>query len=309
MGLSRVFFRAGKAAMMDDIISGDPETLLRVAQKIRMWLARKRWRQAAWAVVSILRLGKLIEDLREERRKREEAKRLASEEYQRELRKKREEEERLLREELKRKEEEERRRREEEERLRREKLARKEEKERRLRLLQAEADEKKDLQQQLHNEREMYDRNERDLLDEVDALESEIASHQQHVDSLDKELAEARSHERALNEMKHMADDEIEKLRKIIEGLEYKIRTTHHQINLANDSLAQLKDLQRTTVIDWEAKYRETLEMKDEVIRSFFSYLFFSKEYSFLSLSLSLSLAIAGVSACAGRRRQEDRSA
>ena len=155
MGLSRVFFRAGKAAMMDDIISGDPATLERVAGKIRQWLARKRWRQSIWAVISILRLGRLIEDIREERRKREEAKRLASEEYQRELRKKREEEERLLREELRRKEEEERRRREEEERLRREKLARKEEKEKRLRLLQTEAEEKKDLQFKLDNEREM----------------------------------------------------------------------------------------------------------------------------------------------------------
>ena len=102
MGLSRVFFRAGKAAMMDDVISGDPETLIRVAGKIRKWIARKRWRQSIWAVVSIIRLGRLIEDIREERRRREEEKRLASEEYQRELRKKREEEERILQEELRR---------------------------------------------------------------------------------------------------------------------------------------------------------------------------------------------------------------
>ena len=51
MGLSRVFFRAGKAAMMDDIINGDPAVMARVAEKIRKWLARKRWRQFIWFVI------------------------------------------------------------------------------------------------------------------------------------------------------------------------------------------------------------------------------------------------------------------
>ena len=115
----------------------------------------------------------------------------------------------------------------------------------------------------------MYLHNEQELLEDVDNLEREIDAQQKQVDSLDKELAEAKSHERALNEMKNMSDDEMEKLRKTIEELQYKIRTTSHQISLANDNLAQLKDQHRTTIMNWEVKYQETLEMKDEVRRCF----------------------------------------
>merc|ERR1711988_1146303 len=130
MGLSRVFFRAGKLAFMDDLIYGTPAQMQQIIEKVRLWLAKKRWLQAIHAVRSINICGMIIEDIREEKQRKEMERRMRDEAYQAELRRRQEEERRRLEEE-KRKREEEARRRQEEERRRREEIKRKQEEERR----------------------------------------------------------------------------------------------------------------------------------------------------------------------------------
>mmetsp|Transcript_8414 Transcript_8414/g.11332 ORF Transcript_8414/g.11332 Transcript_8414/m.11332 type:complete len:944 (+) Transcript_8414:798-3629(+) len=266
MGLSRVFFRAGKAAMMDDIISGDPGQMQRVVEKIRKWLCRKRWRQYAWAVVAIGRLGALIEDLREERRRLEEERRLASEEYKRELKRKQEEEERLLREELLRKEEEERRRAEEEERRRKLKLEKKLAKEKELQRLKDEAEEKKDLQLQLQREQEMYEEVKSELMEEIAALELELDHQQEERLELERELAATRSRERALLEMKNLADSEIEKLRQHITELQDELARLKAHLRSTEEYLHQEREKHKLTIISWEKKYQDMMDRKDAEI-------------------------------------------
>ena len=49
---------------------------------VRLWLAKKRWLQAIHAVRSINICGKIIEDIREEKRRKEMERRMRDEAYQ-----------------------------------------------------------------------------------------------------------------------------------------------------------------------------------------------------------------------------------
>ena len=211
------------------------------------------------------RLGEVLKDMREEKRKQEEARRLASEEYQMELRRKREEEERLLQEELKRKEEEERKRAEEEERRRKEKMERKLAKEKELKKLKQEAEKGKDLQEQLHQQQEMYEEVKMELLDEISALEFELQEEREARLAVEKELTETRSRERALLEMKAIADGEVERLRGEVSGLEDHLRVTQRQLHAAEEQLGLERENHKHTAINWERKYEEMVSFKDEV--------------------------------------------
>ena len=270
MGLSRVFFRAGKAAMMDDLINGNPQMMEQVAAKIRKWLAKKRWRQYIFAVISIGRLGKLIEDIREEHRRIEEERRMKSEEYQAELRRKREEEERLLREELKRQEEEERKRKEEEERRRQEKLAKKLAREKELARLRDEAQQKLDLESRLEQEQTAFHDMETELREEIEALEQELEKAQDHRAQLEKELAESRSKERALEEINNFAQDEIDKLREYINQLEDELMMFKAKLVREEEFHKNEKEGRKQDNIAWKNKYDEMVEMKNEVRVDFY---------------------------------------
>ena len=67
-GLSKVFFRAGKLSLMDELMGDDAATSHHIVAKVMSWLARKRFRAAIHAVRSIGRLGKRIESVRLVRR-------------------------------------------------------------------------------------------------------------------------------------------------------------------------------------------------------------------------------------------------
>ena len=129
MGLTKIFFRPGKLAFMDELTSSAGDSHDAIVRKVRKWLAHKRFYGAGYAVVAIHRLGYNIRNIRALHRMRRFARfvvrvarvwlgllrrvrsRLYSEEV---LRQRREEEERRRH-----AEEEERRRREEEETRRR----------------------------------------------------------------------------------------------------------------------------------------------------------------------------------------------
>lgn len=73
MGLTKVFFRPGKLALLDQLTSATPENVDAIVRKVRKWLARKRFLQAAQAVRSTHRLMKAIEGMRAFRRIRKAA--------------------------------------------------------------------------------------------------------------------------------------------------------------------------------------------------------------------------------------------
>ena len=154
MGLTKIFFRAGKLAFMDDLTSNNAASVEGIVKKVRAWLARKRFYAAGYAIVSLNRLQKRIEGVRLVRRFRRAGRfmlrvvrawlpmlkraraRLYSEEVMRarreaeEKRKRQEEEEQRRREEeeeVKRKAEEAERQRVEEERRRKQEEARRKE--------------------------------------------------------------------------------------------------------------------------------------------------------------------------------------
>eukprot|EP00050_Salpingoeca_kvevrii_P012733 m.24471 g.24471 ORF g.24471 m.24471 type:complete len:1371 (-) comp4280_c0_seq1:120-4232(-) len=65
MGLTKVFFRPGKLAFMDELTNSSSSAEFEaVVHKVRRWLARKRFFAAGKAVVSINRLGTTIRRLR-----------------------------------------------------------------------------------------------------------------------------------------------------------------------------------------------------------------------------------------------------
>ena len=56
-GTSKVFFRSGKYALVDQITRGDENLTKEIVEKVRKWLIRKRWRKVIWGAVSCRRLA------------------------------------------------------------------------------------------------------------------------------------------------------------------------------------------------------------------------------------------------------------
>eukprot|EP00035_Acanthoeca_spectabilis_P040063 m.67090 g.67090 ORF g.67090 m.67090 type:complete len:1274 (+) comp9847_c0_seq3:175-3996(+) len=73
MGLTKVFFRPGKFALMDQLTLSTPENVDAVVAKVRKWLARKRFYAAGHAVVAGLRLCTCLRGVRSFRRFRQAA--------------------------------------------------------------------------------------------------------------------------------------------------------------------------------------------------------------------------------------------
>ena len=61
----QVFFRAGKLAFLDALTGSEYKELAPdIANKVRVWLIKKRWRRHTIAVVAFLRLKRALDDLR-----------------------------------------------------------------------------------------------------------------------------------------------------------------------------------------------------------------------------------------------------
>eukprot|EP00051_Salpingoeca_urceolata_P000871 m.36831 g.36831 ORF g.36831 m.36831 type:complete len:1395 (+) comp11051_c0_seq2:57-4241(+) len=228
MGLTKIFFRPGKLAFMDQLTTSTGETNAVVVEKVRKWLARKRFFAAGHAVISILRLGRTASRIRQVRAWRRAVrvycrirrtwlaklaqvrKRLYTEERmaERRQREKEEEEERARRaaeEEARRQAEEEARRQAEEEVRRRaeeKRLAEEQEKRDRLSQIEALSDAKARLESQLHSTEERLGTAEQTLEQEAtaragleDALRStqdKLAVTEQTVETLHTQVAEER---------------------------------------------------------------------------------------------------------------------
>jgi len=59
-GVSKVFFRPGKFAEFDQIMKADPENLVKLVQKVLLWLVKSRWKKITWATVSCLKFASKI---------------------------------------------------------------------------------------------------------------------------------------------------------------------------------------------------------------------------------------------------------
>ncbi|PIC37695.1 hypothetical protein B9Z55_016234 [Caenorhabditis nigoni] len=59
-GLTKVFFRAGKFAEFDQMMRQDPEHMMSLINKVNDWLVKSRWRQAQYAVWSVIKLKNKI---------------------------------------------------------------------------------------------------------------------------------------------------------------------------------------------------------------------------------------------------------
>jgi myosin-6 len=65
LGITKVFFRAGKLAFLDQLTGSEYKELAPdIANKVRVWLIKKRWRRHTIAVVAFLRLKRTLDDLR-----------------------------------------------------------------------------------------------------------------------------------------------------------------------------------------------------------------------------------------------------
>ena len=65
LGITKVFFRAGKLAFLDQLTGSEYKELAPdIANKVRIWLIKKRWRRHTIAVVAFLRLQRTLADLR-----------------------------------------------------------------------------------------------------------------------------------------------------------------------------------------------------------------------------------------------------
>ena len=241
MGLSRVFFRAGKLAFLDDLLAGNAAQMDDIVKKVHRWLARKRWRQAIMAVVSIDICGKIIEDIREEARRREMERRMKDEAYQAELRRREELERQKAEEERKRKEEEARKKREEEERIRREKLERKRQKEEELKKLRQEAAEKLSLEAQLDAERQAAVELEASLRDDLKSLENELLNAKESGMAFEMKLLDEQASNLILRQKQELLNEEMDKLRKRISELEKELNDS----NKKNELLLRLLDEER----------------------------------------------------------------
>ena len=56
-GTSKVFFRSGKYALVDQITKGDEQLTKEIVNRVRAWLIRKRWRRVIWGAVASRRLA------------------------------------------------------------------------------------------------------------------------------------------------------------------------------------------------------------------------------------------------------------
>ncbi|XP_050667536.1 myosin heavy chain 95F [Leptidea sinapis] len=59
-GVTRVFFRPGKYSEFDSMMRSDPENLQAIVGSVLAWLVKKRWRRAAFSVLSIIKLKNKI---------------------------------------------------------------------------------------------------------------------------------------------------------------------------------------------------------------------------------------------------------
>jgi myosin-6 len=59
-GVSKVFFRPGKFAEFDQIMKADPENLVKLVDKVLLWLVKGRWKKITWATVSCLKFAAKI---------------------------------------------------------------------------------------------------------------------------------------------------------------------------------------------------------------------------------------------------------
>jgi myosin heavy subunit len=64
MGLTKVFFRAGKLQFLDDLTSNSQATINGIVGKVKSWLARKRFKAAIFGVVSLGRLFQRVQRIR-----------------------------------------------------------------------------------------------------------------------------------------------------------------------------------------------------------------------------------------------------
>ena len=65
LGITKVFFRAGKLAFLDDLTGSDYKELAPdIANKVRRWLIKKRWRRHTIAVVAVGRMVRFLAELR-----------------------------------------------------------------------------------------------------------------------------------------------------------------------------------------------------------------------------------------------------
>ena len=65
LGITKVFFRAGKLAFLDALTGSEYKELAPdIANKVRIWLIKKRWRRHTIAVVAFLRLERTLATLR-----------------------------------------------------------------------------------------------------------------------------------------------------------------------------------------------------------------------------------------------------
>lgn len=60
-GLTKVFFRAGKYALLDQMTKADEELKATIVEKVRIWLIKKRWRRVIFTAFSCVKLLVLIE--------------------------------------------------------------------------------------------------------------------------------------------------------------------------------------------------------------------------------------------------------
>jgi len=69
LGITKVFFRAGKLAFLDKLTGSEYKELAPdIANRVRVWLIKKRWRRHTIAVVCMLRLTRFLFALRLKRR-------------------------------------------------------------------------------------------------------------------------------------------------------------------------------------------------------------------------------------------------
>eukprot|EP01104_Vermistella_antarctica_P015634 TRINITY_DN517_c0_g1_i4.p1 TRINITY_DN517_c0_g1~~TRINITY_DN517_c0_g1_i4.p1 ORF type:complete len:1377 (+),score=632.44 TRINITY_DN517_c0_g1_i4:234-4364(+) len=237
MGLSRVFFRSGKLAFMDDLMNGNLQHTQAIIEKVRLWLAKKRWKQAISAVISINLFGKIIEDIREERRRKEELRRMQDATYQAEVRRKEELERKRLEEERKKKEEEARKVREEEEQRRQEKLAKKRAHEEEVRTLRLQAAEKMTLEARLDEQQKAYEELEKEMDNDIKTLEVQLNESKDSGADLESRLLQEQSNREVAEQKNKMQEDEIARLRKRINELEQDLDDANRKNDLLTNKL------------------------------------------------------------------------
>eukprot|EP00004_Rigifila_ramosa_P024751 TRINITY_DN7254_c0_g1_i1.p1 TRINITY_DN7254_c0_g1~~TRINITY_DN7254_c0_g1_i1.p1 ORF type:complete len:1460 (-),score=473.86 TRINITY_DN7254_c0_g1_i1:45-4352(-) len=64
LGLTRLFFRSGKLAFLEDLRGQGAELPKDLIDKVKKWLARKFWRKAIWSVLAYLRINQRLQEHR-----------------------------------------------------------------------------------------------------------------------------------------------------------------------------------------------------------------------------------------------------